>query len=273
MMLCQMIVGAWPLDLAPNDGPALRRYATRLAEWQVKALREAKLATDWTAPDEAYEAAARRFLDRLLFTPAAARSLAALAGRIAPAGAVNGLAQLLLRLTAPGVPDTYQGTEFWDLSLVDPDNRRPVDFQARQASLDDRSPVAALMPAWRDGRIKQAVLARALGFRRTHPQLFSGGSYEPVAAAGPRAANLIAFSRRCDGHDAIIVVPRWPAAKRASSAGLAIPAAAWGDTRLRIAATGPMRDILTDRPIAATAGEVAVSELLTTLPVALIAID
>src|SRR5262249_277883 len=124
-ILFQMIVGAWPPSLTLDDAAGLKEFADRLAGWQQKALREAKLATDWTAPDEAYESAARGFLMRL-FTGEAdlLPDIAHFAHRIGPAGAANGLAQTLLKLTAPGVPDIYQGTEYWDLSLVDPDNRR-----------------------------------------------------------------------------------------------------------------------------------------------------
>src|SRR6202011_5318476 len=122
---------------------------------------EAKLRSDWLAPNEAYERAANDFVNRLLSTPSELlNEIAAFAERIAPAGAHNGLAQVLLKLTAPGVPDIYQGTEYWDLSLVDPDNRSPVDFAMRRRSLGKNSAaasVAGLAADWADGRIKQAM--------------------------------------------------------------------------------------------------------------------
>ena len=133
-LLLQTIVGAWPFDLEAGDSAGRRAFAERLVAWQQKALREAKLASDWAAIDEAYEAAARDFTVALVADaalPDLLHRIAALVQRIAPAGALNGLAQCLLRMTVPGVPDLYQGAELWDLSLVDPDNRRPVDWPRR----------------------------------------------------------------------------------------------------------------------------------------------
>ena len=122
-ILFQMIVGAWPPELAVEDRDGCAAFCDRLATWQQKALREAKLATDWTAPDTGYEFAARTFLKRIFADGSPAPLLgeiAAFADRIAAAGAVNGLSQVLLKLASPGVPDFYQSTEFWDFSLVDP---------------------------------------------------------------------------------------------------------------------------------------------------------
>ena len=133
--------------------------------------------------------------------------IAAFANRISAAGAVNGLAQTLLKLTVPGVPDFYQGTECWDFSLVDPDNRRPVDFASRVATLDD-SPLQALTHNWRDGRIKQAVIARTLALRRACPALFAEGSYEPLEVRGAFADRIIAFARRLGDDMVVAIVPR-----------------------------------------------------------------
>ena len=139
IMLYQTLIAAWPLDLAPDDAEGLAAFETRVAAWQEKALREAKRRTSWTVPDTDYEGACRSFLAGLLDAGRSvnmAGELASFAARIAPSGAINSLTQTLLRLTSPGVPDLYQGTEFWDFSLVDPDNRRPVDFPARKAGLE-----------------------------------------------------------------------------------------------------------------------------------------
>jgi (1->4)-alpha-D-glucan 1-alpha-D-glucosylmutase len=129
--LLQTIVGTWPPELSTDDPDRCAAFAGRLAGWQEKASREAKLATDWTAPNQSCEAAARQFLMGLFAADEWRADIAAFSHGIAPAGVVNGLAQTLLKLTAPGVPDIYQGTEFWDLSLVDPDKRRPVNFDSR----------------------------------------------------------------------------------------------------------------------------------------------
>ena len=128
--------------------------------------------------------------------------------RIARIGAVNGLAQTLLKLTAPGVPDTYQGTELWDLSLVDPDNRRPVDFALRERWLAAPRPAAELLRDWRSGRIKQHVVARTLALRRRLPELFSQGEYLPLTLQGAQAERIVAFARRRPQAAALVIVPR-----------------------------------------------------------------
>jgi (1->4)-alpha-D-glucan 1-alpha-D-glucosylmutase len=245
-ILFQTIVGAWPPALALADAVACKEFAERLAGWQQKALREAKLATDWTAPNAAYECAARGFLMRLFAGEAGlVPEIARFARRIAPAGAANGLAQTLLKLTAPGVPDIYQGTDYWDLSLVDPDNRRPVDFSARMGSLDAAS-IPELAAHWRDGRIKQAVIARALAVRRAAPRLFAEGAYIPIEAEGPLARHVVAFARRLDDATAITVACRLTAGLLAEE-GLSMSRLRWRGTRLRLTAecrSAPMRDAI-----------------------------
>ncbi|MBF3307258.1 malto-oligosyltrehalose synthase, partial [Pseudomonas aeruginosa] len=160
-------------------GAALdQAFLARMREWQCKALREAKLRTRWTAPDEDYERACADYLEQLLRAPLAQarrQSLGNAAARLMPAGALNGLAQCLLRLTCPGIPDLYQGREDWDFSLVDPDNRRPVDFARHAAALAAPTPFPELLEHWRDGRIKQTLIARVLGLRRMQPGLFRDG--------------------------------------------------------------------------------------------------
>jgi maltooligosyltrehalose synthase len=235
-LLLQTIVGAWPLDLDPSDGDARAAFAERLAAWQQKALREAKLFSDWAAVDESYEGAARRFTLALIAEaalPDLLQEIAALVRRIAPAGAVNGLVQCLLRLTVPGVPDLYQGTEFWDFSLVDPDNRRPVDFSARAAALGDAD-LSALAGAWRNGRIKQALIAELLALRRRAPALFAEGSYEPVPVEGPAAESMIAFVRRQGDHRLLVAAPRLPFGLLQAGDGIAVAPQILKDTTLRL---------------------------------------
>ena len=233
-MLYQMIVGAWPLILSPHDAAGCRAFAERLAGWQQKAIREAKLQGDWTGPDEAYETAARDFLLRLL-SPGNAfiAEAAAFVQRIAPAGAVNGLAQTLLKLTSPGVADFFQGSEFWDLSLVDPDNRRPVDFGARMDALTESVAPASLAGAWHDGRVKQAVIARALAVRRALPALFARGRYVALEASGPLARHVIAFARIAGGQASLTVVPRLPYHLLRHAGAITLTDRVWRDTALR----------------------------------------
>ncbi len=196
-------------------------------------MREAKLATDWTAPDEAYESVARNFLMRVFAGDGELLpDIARFARRIGPAGAANGLAQALLKLTAPGVPDIYQGTDYWDLSLVDPDNRRPVDFAARMASLKESAP-DGLAAHWPDGRIKQAVIARALAVRRAAPRLFAEGSYVPIEAEGPLARHVLAFARILGSEIAVTVVCRLTFGLLADDV-LSIQRLRWSGTRLRL---------------------------------------
>jgi (1->4)-alpha-D-glucan 1-alpha-D-glucosylmutase len=273
-MLLQTIVGAWPLDLDPADRQARTAFAERLAAWQQKALREAKLASDWAAIDESYESAAHRFTLALVAEaalPGLLDEIAALVRRIAPAGAVNGLAQCLLRLTVPGVPDLYQGTEFWDFSLVDPDNRRPVDFATRVAALGE-SDFAALAACWRDGRIKQALIARLLALRRRAPALFAEGSYSPVPVEDPRAASIVCFVRRHGEHWLLVAVPRLPLGMLQRGDDIAIAPQAWLDIALRLESlpAPPIVDGWTGAPVDLVAGRTSVARLRTALPLVLL---
>ncbi|QXH55020.1 malto-oligosyltrehalose synthase [Pseudomonas maumuensis] len=235
LLLLQTLLGSWPLDLDLHDRQALNGYAERLRQWQSKALREAKLRSSWAAPNERYEAACAAYVDGLLLdeeNQQLRQSLHEAAQRLACPGALNGLVQCLLRMTTPGVPDLYQGNEYWDLSLVDPDNRRPVDYPARRASLDDGTPLAELLAHWRDGRIKQALVARVLDARQAHPELFQRGAYLPLSVQGRHADQVLAFVRLGQGERAIIVVPRLASVLLGAAATPLIPAQNWDDTRL-----------------------------------------
>jgi (1->4)-alpha-D-glucan 1-alpha-D-glucosylmutase len=195
----QTIVGAWPLVGAPDED-----FVERVTGWSRKALREAKLRSSWTAPDEGYEAVVAAAIERLM-TGDVRATLAAFADRIAPAGAVNGLTQALLRTTLPGVPDCYQGAERWDLSLVDPDNRRPVDYAAHRP-MPHWADAPALLPDWRSGAVKQALIGEALRLRVEHPAIFAA-PLEPVEVTGERAASTIAFRRVADGQALTAAAP------------------------------------------------------------------
>lgn len=238
-MLLQMIVGAWPPGLAADDSAGRSALAERLAGWQEKALREAKLCSDWAAIDPRYEAAARAVLMRLLVEaelPELLRSIASLVETIAPAGAVNGLAQCLLRLTVPGVPDLYQGCDLWDFSLVDPDNRRPVDFAVR--ALATGTTLSGLAQAWRDGRVKQHLLRQALALRRQAPPLFAAGDYTQLAVAGDAARSIVAFTRR-HGPDWLMVLAPRLVARQLVPGGLALAPDAWKGTEIDLGAPPP----------------------------------
>ena len=233
LILYQVLLGSWPLD----QGDDFADYQQRLWQWQQKALREAKLQSSWSAPNEAYEQGVEAFLSRLLLSDEGHPLRTAIgnaAQAIAPAGALNGLAQSLLRITVPGVPDLYQGVEFWDFSLVDPDNRRPVDFNARQQALDTPPDLGELLFNWRDGRIKQALIAQVLALRKAHPEVFRSGSYTPLEVVGQHAERVLAFSREHQGKRVLVVVPRWPHSLLENGVYPQINAQVWGDTRVKL---------------------------------------
>ncbi|WP_028693648.1 malto-oligosyltrehalose synthase [Pseudomonas cremoricolorata] len=236
MMLLQTLLGSWPLDLDLNDSSAVKSYIERLQQWQQKALREAKLRSSWNAPNQDYEQVCATYIADLLSADAHAElreSLHQAADAIACPGALTGLAQCLLRMTVPGVPDLYQGNEYWDLSLVDPDNRRPVDYPARRRSLDDSVALDELLAHWRDGRIKQTLIARVLDCRRAHPELFRRGEYQPLSVEGRHADKVMAFARVADGERAIVILPRLAASLLGEQAQTPlIPAQTWDDTRV-----------------------------------------
>jgi len=191
-MLYQALIGAWP-ELIDKD------FVERMRGYALKAAREAKQETSWTNPNVAYEAALHDFVGNLLDARISAGFLASFgefAARTALLGALNGLSQLALKALLPGVPDFYQGTEFWDLALVDPDNRRAVDFATRQRELASGPPDwPNLTSHWRDGRIKLALMRSLLPLRHEFSDLFSRGTYEPLPVTGRHAGHVIAFTR------------------------------------------------------------------------------
>ncbi|HEY0833141.1 MAG TPA: malto-oligosyltrehalose synthase [Azospirillum sp.] len=279
-LLYQTLVGAWPLDLAWPTGEGLQEFRERVAAYMIKAVREGKVRSSWTSPNADYENALERFVHGLLDAERGAPFLAELMDlleTVAPVGAVNGLAQTLLRITAPGVPDLYQGTDFWDLSLVDPDNRRPVDYAARRHALDaiaDAGDGTALLKDWRDGRVKQFVVARALALRKREPLLFALGDYRPVEVVGAHADRVIAFLRRDAGGFALVVAPRLVLPLMKGVTVPLPPAGAWGDTTLMLPelpeSADPV-DVFTGRALPLPAnGDVPVGRLLDRFPLALL---
>jgi len=235
LILYQALLGSWPLQLRDDDQAGFADYAKRIWQWQQKALREAKLQSSWSAPNEAYENATQAFTEKLLTGEEGELLRAALSktvSSIAAAGALNGLAQTLLRMTVPGVPDLYQGNEFWDFSLVDPDNRRPVDYAAREQALQEPLPPVELLANWRDGRIKQALIAEVLNLRVEHAELFRRGSYQALEVLGSQAHNVLAFAREHEGKQAIVIVPVRCATLLENSAVPQVDALRWGDTRV-----------------------------------------
>jgi (1->4)-alpha-D-glucan 1-alpha-D-glucosylmutase len=229
----QLLVGTWPAALLGDDPDLalLDAYTERLKSAMVKSLREAKVRSTWASPDLGYEQEALSFVAEALDPARAGNFFASLlpfVGRIAELGARNTLVQTVLKLTLPGMPDIYQGCELWDLSLVDPDNRRPVDYPARMQALEevtvalaeDRSgAMQKYAAAWQNGHFKLAVIATLLAYRRDHPALFETGSYEPLMADGPNSDQVLGFLRRNEGNLVLTAVARYPA--RLAAEGIA----------------------------------------------------
>ena len=287
-LLYQTLLGAWPLG--PLSADARADFTARIQAYMAKASKEAKVNTSWINPNEAYDEALRRFIERVLDPVASPRFLAdfgAFREPLAGLGMVNSLAQVLLKITAPGVPDFYQGTELWDLSLVDPDNRRPVDFATRARALADlRARVESgeagglareLVEGWADGRIKLYTVHRALSCRRSAPDLFRAGEYLPLATAGRHAAHVCAFARHADSRTVIVVVPRLTARLTGNGARLALGPSVWADTHVLIPeriAAGVYVVVFSGAEHRSTPHEavaaLAVADLLAHFPVALL---
>ncbi|MDQ3745259.1 MAG: malto-oligosyltrehalose synthase [Acidobacteriota bacterium] len=290
----QTLVGTWPLG--PMDEGEHADYVSRLQEYMLKALKEAKLHTSWINPNEEYERAVRDFVAATLGRRAATggemnssdgagaflKDFAEFQSPVARAGLLNSLSQTLLKTTAPGVPDFYQGTELWAFTLVDPDNRRPVDYEQRRAMLaslrevgdgDVTEFVLGLLEQPEDGRVKLYVTARALDFRRERGELFARGQYLPLRAAGRRADSVVSFARALDGDACIVVAGRFFTRLGVGRAGpLGLSRAAWGDTRLAVGELPPARyrDVFTGREFDAREGALALADVLSPLPVALL---
>lgn len=217
-LIYQTLVGLWPAD--PSELPSI---SARLQAYVIKAIREAMVHTRWTEPNTAHEQAVCRFIERILSSRENAPFLSNVAHflrKIVFSGMLNGISQTLLKITCPGVPDFYQGSELWDFHLVDPDNRGPVDFRnlcgALQSIVDgaraNRTALAAeLLAHWPDGRIKLYVIWKALGCRRKYPALFEDGEFLPVEVMGDRSEHIISFLRRREQHQVLVVIPRWVA--------------------------------------------------------------
>lgn len=239
-LLYQTLLGAWPLDAQEHQD-----FPRRITEYMTKVVHEAKVHSSWTNPNPAYDGAVRRFVARILDDKISGPFLAhfrILQERISHVGLLNALSQLLIKIAAPGVPDFYQGTELWDFSLVDPDNRRPVDYAQREAVLDEligqvaaadgrlESLARTLIEHKEDGRVKCYVTWQGLQCRRASPALFADGEYVPLGTAGSRSVNVFAFARRLGDEEAIAIVPRLLTALLPQPRQLPLGLDIWQDT-------------------------------------------
>ena len=267
-MFYQMLVGSWPMDMleAPT-AERLEAYKTRIHATLEKALREGKQRSNWAAPNLEYEAAMHAFAGEALRPEGGfLTSFLPFVERIARLGVQNSLVQTALKLTAPGVPDIYQGSELWDLSLVDPDNRRAVDYREREAAFANLAPrletahermelIESLLKTWRDGRIKLIVTALLLAFRRDHAELFAAGGYLPIETTGDDANFTLGFVRAAGERRLAVLVARFPAHREEKPdwrAYAQLPEGEWFDlVRARpFAADAPLRESFGSLPLA-----------------------
>lgn len=284
-LLYQTLLGAWPLETM--DERELDAFRQRIEAYMLKAAREAKVDTSWINPNTEYEEAVAQFVRRLFgangHTPFLADFLPFQA-QVARFGLLNSLSQTLLKLLSPGVPDLYQGTELWSFSLVDPDNRRPVDFEHRRALLEEllrrssREPLDQLTrelgSEMQDGRAKLYLVWRALCLRRDDPELFQSGEYLPMAADGGHAAHLCAFARRRGDREVVGIAPRWFATLSGTTAGPDNAMPALPDTTIELPSAGPFVNALTGQPVEPTEQNgqyrVPADRVLADFPVALL---
>ncbi|MEM8809547.1 MAG: malto-oligosyltrehalose synthase, partial [Cyanobacteria bacterium P01_G01_bin.38] len=278
--LYQTLVGAYPFDEAD-----LPEFTERIKAYVVKAVREAKVHTAWLQPDSAYEEGFVKFVDQILKPGSKNKFLSKFRPFweiIADYGLYNSLSQTLLKITAPGLPDFYQGTEFWDFSLVDPDNRRPVDYKARMASLkalksessDILGLCTKLLDHRQDGRIKQFMMMRALAVRNQYRAVFEKGSYIPVQVMGPYEGQVIAFARQHEQQTVVTVVPRY-LTELIKPGKYPLGEAVWADTVIEIpnslvnSGDAPWQEGITEQNLG-TGNVFSVGQILHYFPVALL---
>lgn len=280
ILLYQTLVGAWPLY--ENEVPEFKQ---RLTSYMIKAVREAKVFTNWLSPNSDYESTLIRFLGSILDSTGQndfLEDFLTFEKEIAYYGALNSLAQVLLKITSPGIPDFYQGTELWDFSLVDPDNRRPVDFKTRTALLDELAQlegqgqeplVQQLLDSWQDGMVKLYVTYKGLNVRKSYSEVFQDGEYVPLQVKGHRQEHVCAFMRRTQAGCALVVVPRL-LARLIRVGTIPVGRDTWGENQLLLSENTPSRwvNAFTGEKIEVNKAKnrLAICEILHAFPVALL---
>jgi len=290
-LLYQTLFGTWPLE--PLDAAGLDAFRQRIDAYMLKAMREAKVHTSWVNPNAAYEKAMEHFVRVLLDNPEHNAFLAdfiPFQSRLVRYGLLNSLSQTLLKLTMPGVPDIYQGNERWSFNLVDPDNRRPVDYNRRQSELQALGAACEtgaclpllldMLEGIQDGRIKLYLTWRTLNLRRQYPRVFNEGEYVELKTGGPRAEHICAFARRFEDTEVLVAATRWFARLTGESDGMPVGSAIWDDTWIEApqgAQADSYRSILTDQTVQRRACEdetrFSAADVFKCFPVALLAND
>jgi (1->4)-alpha-D-glucan 1-alpha-D-glucosylmutase len=282
-LLYQTLIGAWPNE--EMEPRALAAFQERVCAFMLKAIREAKWNTSWIEPNFDYEEAVRRFVrDVLMNSPEFLKSFLPFQRRISYWGRLNSLSQTLLKLTCPGVPDFYQGTELWDFSLVDPDNRRPVDYERRHAMLkrlreefgsggaeqSSRGDVQELLENGESGEVKLFLIWRVLRFRNASPELFERGAYEPLACEGVDSSRVCAFARCWRSKRIVVVAPLRPVALTRGMERLPLGEESWGRSYLKLPANlSSWRDLFTGKTLHCEQdGSVRLADVFGSFPVA-----
>jgi (1->4)-alpha-D-glucan 1-alpha-D-glucosylmutase len=253
VLIFQSMLGAWPVEL------------DRMKEYITKALREGKAHSSWIKIDEDYESRVLSFVESLYNNDRFLKDFTRFQKELAYFGALSSVSQVVLKITSPGIPDFYRGTDLWDLSLTDPDNRRPIDFSLRMEMLETvkkHMELGQLVKSWSDGQLKLYVTWKLLTFRRTHAELFLQGEYIPLLVTGPAADHVIAFARRLRDEWCVIAVPRL-------LAKLGRRRNAWRGTSIQLPAEAPADwvNVLTGQKVA---GTLDASSLFGVLPVAVL---
>jgi (1->4)-alpha-D-glucan 1-alpha-D-glucosylmutase len=273
-LLYQTLIGSWPIT-----EPVCACYTRRIQDFMVKAVREAMVHTRWAVPNLEHERALVNFVGRILEDAPDNRFLRDIrrfANKVAYHGALNSLSQLTIKLASPGVADFYQGTELWDLRLVDPDNRKPVDFGNLEALLSGRAEsapsLAELTQCWKDGRVKMHVTQQGLRYRQRHGALFVKGAYVPLEVIGPRSDCVVAFARRYRGDWVAVIVPRFTV-RLATKNTDNLTVRGWNDTRVLLPKEAPRRwlNTLSGEEVGGNGtGEVYLNRIFDNFPVALL---
>ncbi|MCM0080754.1 malto-oligosyltrehalose synthase [Geomonas sp. Red32] len=282
----QTLLGAWPTEELDEQG--FERFRGRIKEYMTKAIREAKTNTSWVSPNASYEEAVLAFADRLLTDEDSQflREFLPFQRYVARCGMFNSLSQLLLKMTSPGVPDFYQGSELWELSLVDPDNRHPVDYSRRReilAAVKEREQEVGngtlfreLLEQGSDGRVKLYLIYRILNYRQTRRGLFDRGDYLPLETKGAHGRHLAAFARRVGNETVLVVVPRLVATLVRGTDRAPMGEVVWGDTVVLLpeGTEGRFRNVVNDQEVEADERHgrpaIAVAKLFAEAPVALL---
>jgi len=273
--LYQTLIGAFPFEETPDDN-----FVKRIRDYAIKVVREAKVYTAWVKPDVTYENAFLRFIEKILSasdTNLFLNDLIEFQKYISYSGIFNSLSQTLIKMTVPGIPDFYQGSELWDLNLVDPDNRRPVDFAGREELLnfidnnqkDKNKLFEYLLSDMKNGAVKLYLIRKVMAARRRYPTLFNEGKYSHINSSGEFGKNVISFMRKNENHIAVIIAPRF-ITEVTEQNKLPLGKKIWENTFIRVPfETDKLENVITD---AITGGgtTLQIGEILKEFPVALL---